>query len=487
MNWNLLQGIQPGQGAIASAPAAPGGGGGGADSLAGGISAGLSQGTSMAASRQNMAAQQQQMEFNKQMNPMKIQEAQQTLDYNSQMNPLKVQQGQQTVEGGAIDLQEKKQKQIDAQTLRAAAAQGEQQWLDAKMQQDPEAAQKYNLAKADVAARIAATAGINEDTKGKGLDNASKISNIQGQIYNAALGSTDPAMREKIYQAGKATLPKDLQTSMPAQFDEGTAVATLTLAKQNMADWLEKNQGKNMSSAQKDDQRQIALQNKVNSGTANANDKAELDMIQGRRAAIEKRGQPTNPLDSELAKTDSKQASDAQTSRESMKTFHDDVNSAREILTKVPDAALGPAVNITKLNKLNPEIQKLQSTLNGLALQAKELYKLGSGQGFTDADRDFLTEVVGNTAINKRPLGEILDRMDDLAGKAHYNSWKKESNVRKKASGYDQWLQDNPEPSKSWDKISKPDQTSGGFQAGQIYQDANGNKAKYNNGTWEPV
>lgn len=194
-------------------------------------------------------------------------------------------------------------------------------------------------------------------------------------------------------------------------------------------------------------------------------------------------GGPETALDKAIAKSDAGIYRTAVDSIEAMKSFRNTVQTAQAELKSVPDAVLGPAANFFRNPKFQKQAQVLKSSLNAAALQAKEMYRLGSGQGFTDADRDFLTEVVGNTAIDKMPLQTILEKMEKVSQKAELAAWKQANSIRKQSRGYDAWLTENPKPEFNTQNTA----SANGFQDGQIYQDANGNQARYINGQWAPV
>ncbi len=426
IGWDMLKPIQAPQGAIATAPASPLGGsaptGGGLDSLAGGIQSGLMQG--------------QQMGLNKQQ---------------GQIND-------QTIQANDIKLQGAKQDWADSQTLRAAAKQGEDAYIKEQMTIDPAKGQAYLLSKANVKFTLASAGLAEEQTKGAGLDNYTKAIQAAGQVVHAAMGGKTPEMQQKIYSYGMSLLPEKTRALFPKQYDENTAVAVHTLAMDNLATNAE------IEQAKKGPPGTVKLQDEVDRLTQNIEtNKAkgvDTSRLEQRKAELQKqvdasgRGTSANPLDTELAKTDAGLVKDAAELRTNMETFHVDAQAALKQIPNVPTFALGPIAKGIKLDKLNPEAQKLISPLNAMALQLKEYYKLGSGQGFTDADRDFLTEIAGNTGYYKYSLPTIVKRMDSIAGAARYNAWKKEAGIRKRSSTYDAWLAENPEPAKTWENTS---------------------------------
>jgi hypothetical protein len=192
--WNALQPIQA-PGVVAQLPTVPPNQS--ADTLAGGLMSGIAAGQNIAINNQNMK-----------MNDIKLRAA--------------------------------KQGEMDAQTLRAAAQQGEEAYLKAQMQIDPNAGQDYLLKKAQVKNTLAMASNNEAEAAGKGLDAYSKLVNIQGQLANAALAGKTPEQQQKIWEYGWNQLPEQTKKLVPQTFDQNTAIASLTLAKENMADYMEK-------------------------------------------------------------------------------------------------------------------------------------------------------------------------------------------------------------------------------------------------------
>lgn len=92
-------------------------------------------------------------------------------------------------------------------------------------------------------------------------------------------------------------------------------------------------------------------------------------------------------------------------------TMRRSVSSALEQLPKV--SATGPIFGRAGDAARDVEYVNLQRDLNELTLLAKDLYNLGSGQGFTDADRDFLQELVGGRYNREDSINYALRRLDE--------------------------------------------------------------------------
>lgn len=89
------------------------------------------------------------------------------------------------------------------------------------------------------------------------------------------------------------------------------------------------------------------------------------------------------------------------------------ISQARDLIPKV--ALTGPVLGRVGNAANDPDYANLQGALNGITLQAKELYNLGSGQGFSDADRDFLGEVIAGKYSRAETIGLALDRMEQIS------------------------------------------------------------------------
>lgn len=162
-----------------------------------------------------------------------------------------------------------------------------------------------------------------------------------------------------------------------------------------------------------------------------------------------KKGVPLeNKLQEKIYEKDADNMAEASKTRQTMPLMRMDIQYALKQLPNVSDFSVGPIPKALGLDKLSPQAQKLIQPLNGIALQLKEYYKLGSGQGFTDKDRDFLTEIAGNTGFYKYPLQDILSRLNNISVAAEYNAWGKEEEVRAggNKNDYQRWLARNPKP-----------------------------------------
>lgn len=65
----------------------------------------------------------------------------------------------------------------------------------------------------------------------------------------------------------------------------------------------------------------------------------------------------------------------------------------------------------------DPNYENLQGAINAVVLQAKELYNLGAGQGFSDADREFLQQVVAGKYSRAETISLAIQRMRQVVAK----------------------------------------------------------------------
>ena len=87
------------------------------------------------------------------------------------------------------------------------------------------------------------------------------------------------------------------------------------------------------------------------------------------------------------------------------------ISQANALLPKV--AATGPILGRIGAAAENPDYANLQGSINSITLQAKDLYNLGSGQGFTDADREFLRKVIAGEYARKETIQAGLQRFSE--------------------------------------------------------------------------
>lgn len=117
----------------------------------------------------------------------------------------------------------------------------------------------------------------------------------------------------------------------------------------------------------------------------------------------------------ERAKEEGKLSVANQETLGNLQNMKDNIQVARALIPTV--AATGPILGRIGALAEDPQYRNLEGALNSITLLAKDLYNLGSGQGFTDADRKFLQEIVGGKYARAETIGLALDRMEKLIDK----------------------------------------------------------------------
>lgn len=99
----------------------------------------------------------------------------------------------------------------------------------------------------------------------------------------------------------------------------------------------------------------------------------------------------------------------------SLDTLGTSIQEARQLLPKV--SLTGPILGRVGEAENDPDYKNLQGSLNSITLQAKDLYNLGSGQGFSDNDLKFLSDVVAGKYSRADTISKALDRMENIRDK----------------------------------------------------------------------
>jgi hypothetical protein len=427
-NFGLLQAIQP-PSVVAQLPQSNSNG---LDSFAGGLMGGLQQGT-------NIAAQRQQMQ------------------QNAELFPLLKQQNQQAAESGAIDLADKKQGQEDKKTLREAAKQGEASYLKALSQISPEAVQDFQLKKAQVAETTAKSTLYGEQATGQGLDNYSTSINIQAQINSSALSSKDPAMQQKIYEYGRANAPKAVQELMPKQFDQNTAMATVILAKENIADYQDK-EGKKptetVNTLNQLQEKRTRLESEISKAKAEGRNvmskERELKEVNALIDTKVKNKQEilntTSEATSAKIKVDAEGLKAAKSAKDEAKVLDDILNQAEATINKISDFSQGPiAGNFSSF--INSDVQVLDQLSSMAVSKMRQIMKFPAA-GFSDADANRLEKSVFTKTKDKKANIMAIKILRDMrnqvvkAADEYESDYKKEYGI--KEDGEKQSTASNP-------------------------------------------
>lgn len=186
--------------------------------------------------------------------------------------------------------------------------------------------------------------------------------------------------------------------------------------------------------------------------------------------------EPT-PYDEAAAKKDAETIQGSRDQISSGLDAKEAIRMGRDQLSRIPREKLGPIGGRWNSFINDPEVSDLRSSTNLLTLQAKNMLKFPSNN-FSDADRNFLSEIAGGVAFEKEGLESILNKMDGLIDKQlqQTKGLVEYGEKNRGLSGYqDPRLNHAPPP-------------SGGPKPGTIedgYQFIGGNPADQN--SWRPV
>lgn len=493
INWNILGGLNPNTTQTVATQQAPSG----LDSLAGGVMQGVQAG--------------QQIQLNNQQ-----------------------------AQSNAINLQQAKQVQADQQQLRGA--QNEDQYLAAlKSQGQYEKAIQYQTAKQNYADSVLNGKKSAQDLT-RGEVELAEVKLHAGSALAAQVESLPPEQRAGYWAKASEQLNKNYPSlKLPKDYDQSTSLAMIqtamplvnqlqsnpyvqSLAYPDQARGGMKSAVSNLMS-DKNQPTTVKLQNSINqltaqisAGKANGQDTSRLEQQQSElQKQIDAAGAPkvVNPYDSELAKKDADSAGTARSTRDTITHLMSDATDAKSKLTQIPNFKLGPIVDVLKTNRFDTNVQEVQKLLAEMPFLNKSLVGISQGMKFTQGELDQLNKITGSTASNKGALQWIMDRTLVKGTAENHNLWEREKSVRSNGSTslYNKWLAENPEPPKELNDpsniylhpeligkkanagnqaqtaapVNNTGSTNNGFQEGKIYQDANGNKAKFINGKWEAI
>lgn len=128
---------------------------------------------------------------------------------------------------------------------------------------------------------------------------------------------------------------------------------------------------------------------------------------------------PKLEFNTKVAEKDATQVGKNQDSLSGLDSMNYSIAQAKELLPKV--SMTGPIMGRAGALAEDPDYRNLQGAINSVTLQAKDLYNLGSGQGFTDADRNFLQETIAGKYARAETIGLGLQRMEEaLAHRQEY-------------------------------------------------------------------
>lgn len=264
-NYNLLQSIPVPQ-VVGQVPSQPNQ----ADSLAGGLMSGLQAGQQARLQRQ-------------------------AADQSAQLFPLQKQLLEQNVAKGQSEAAGAEAARRDAATLRAAAQESYQAYIEAAMKIDPAQALAVVKQQADIKKTLADATSSEEEAKTKGAANYYNIATGMADLAGSSLsratnpqtGQVDWNTANQVYQQGLKFLPEGIQKAVPPQLDQGTFANLSVLGADAHASQIEKESGKNKTSLEKDQNYRDRLQAKVDAGTATP---ADIRNLKEADAALSKSG-----------------------------------------------------------------------------------------------------------------------------------------------------------------------------------------------------
>lgn len=109
----------------------------------------------------------------------------------------------------------------------------------------------------------------------------------------------------------------------------------------------------------------------------------------------------------EQAKSDIKRLTDQSTIVARLPLLEKDLSMYQQKMEAMDPALMGP-IRGTVAYYTSPEVQSLTSNARSVALQLKDIYNLGSGQGFTDTDRDYLDSIIGGAKVDPAAAMPVL-------------------------------------------------------------------------------
>lgn len=133
----------------------------------------------------------------------------------------------------------------------------------------------------------------------------------------------------------------------------------------------------------------------------------------------------------------------------------------------------------TLTGKPSPQTENTDVYLATIGGQvAQNIRAFGAGTGLSDADREFAERMAG---------GDIQASPDALRRILAINRKAAQGVIRRYREGRERFLKRNPDMKDMLPDYSERGQGAQQFENGKIYEDANGNRARFNNGGWETV
>lgn len=461
-------------GTIAPQPGRPNG----LDQLAGGLLEGAKVGTSIAATRQGMAATQQSMDQSAQLFPSQLKEAE---------------------DKAATADSVLQQTQATTKSAKDVSDAFHSNWEDGMKQMaksDPAGYLNLQGTIAKTQESLQATANAAADGKQKSLNMYNQFAMTGYTVAQnaAAAEKSQPGSGEQVYQQQLKMLGPTLSSQLPPHFDSNTFHTLTYVGATAHLDQMKAQENKDATPEMKNAQAVGTLQSKVQNKTITPVEQKTLDSLQSQINDKTNKGKGDKSADdkyqdalaSGLAQADAKAVTTASTTRGTLTHLLSDSSDGSAILAKVPPGYTGPIVDWLKANKMDTDVQKLQKITSEIPFLVKSTVGITNGMRFTQGELEQLNRASGDTKINRDALQWVLDRTSTKATEGIHDNWKAENDIRSRGSSdaYKAWVKTNPEPVKDISKDNSYKKVD--FQQGKVYTDANGNKATYTGDSKNP-
>jgi hypothetical protein len=150
-----------------------------------------------------------------------------------QLNAKQNENADLAIQRNKIGLDQEQKKATEADTLRASAQQGMEQYRSALAKISPVDAISFDKAMSDLKS-------ANEDIKGKSFDNYIKTTAIQGNFAGRVAQGRNPQESAQIWDILYKDLPPEMKKSVPEHYDQNVMVAMISSATFAQADYLAK-------------------------------------------------------------------------------------------------------------------------------------------------------------------------------------------------------------------------------------------------------
>lgn len=433
----------------------------GIDSLAKGLMSGLSEGANVAQSMQATAHDKQKMQFEKDLQPSVLQEQQGKgveAEAKGEQALLKLQADRKIAEAANLGFKEQLEIIRKNDLLLYSKINAEQSLANERQAK---------------AAEHLATAGT------KMVDYKYNISSTEGEMASQQIAAEQqqPGAGQKVLDMQLQNIPDGLRKQYNQKFDMGTALALVKNGQEAQITYLKQQEAKATKEVSPELRRATEFAKLENNPNRTPDEETIYRELKEERAANNQKNVVSGPLDTELGKQNAKVVSDASTKYADTQNIRNGLAETKRKLKDVPEYVMNPAMGWTGLQKLNPEFQKYNQTVQNTTLAIKDaLYKLGGGQGFSNKDAERLEDIArGGIGAYKGTAEEAIDFLDRMLTASQGIEYVKMDKIMKQSSQYEQWKQSNPEPEVN---IVLPNGTRGSVPATKLDQIIKDKKAQ---------